>query len=543
MATIFFVPFLTYVSFRRVEAGPSWKMALCGTQRSTGPEAVEDLAMPRMWIIEPHKECLRDVWHEEGLGRCRQVSTSGCNSSGTCGSAECWNWSRHYCPSECAGDIGADQSPRGRTRTSPTWRPLRELSRSDTRTDFSPEGVHLQVQTTRATSRELQGGCAPSRQAERRSGCRSGRSYGRRNSCCCRACEIHERPHRPGVRTFHLGRYICSALRLRAQHVHCSTAGGGGDESVAVSARRAYLAGRAADAGTPYRREANLVIASTSCSSPGRAACSGERTSYLGRPHRGVQAREFCGLPSHRPPPPHDEGMSCCTSTPAGPHTSYEREGGVSCNSTRLGFEVDLPSVCTSTGKQGGGKTHDREPTNKILTSKMTEPQPTNTIFAPSTQILSSKQIELQLATANVNTLLPHQESCSYARTSAASLFSKVEMLETQFCEHSLDVIGIQEGRSRNTGLVNGLHFIRIGRGGRFWQLWCAALAPHHRAVQHHAVEGDKSPTSLRRMLLSGCIHGVYSWARAFGGIANRGQRYILELFVDPYVTLEVKIQ
>ena len=176
----------------------------------------------------------------------------------------------------------------------------------------------------------------------------------------------------------------------------------------------------------------------------------------------GAQAREFCGLPSHRPPPPHDEGMSCCTSTPAGPHTSYERECGVSCNSTRLGFDVDLPSVCTSTGKQGGGKTHDREPTNKILTSKMTEPQPTNTIFAPSTQILSSKQIELQLATTNVNTLLPHQESCSYARTSAASLFSKVEMLETQFCEHSLDVIRIQEGRSRNTGLVNGLHSIRI---------------------------------------------------------------------------------
>ena len=60
--------------------------------------------------------------------------------------------------------------------------------------------------------------------------------------------------------------------------------------------------------------------------------------------------------------------------------------------------------------------------------------------------------VSLTLASANVQTLLPWQEDRAYARNALNQMLSKVEVLETTFQEHKLDVVGIQEGRARTVG-------------------------------------------------------------------------------------------
>ena len=82
-----------------------------------------------------------------------------------------------------------------------------------------------------------------------------------------------------------------------------------------------------------------------------------------------------------------------------------------------------------------------------------------------------------KVSSANVNTLVPHQESCAYARVSAACLLSKIELLESQFHSAGLDLIGVQEGRSNMSGLFNGLHYVRVvspadSSGSYGVQLW-----------------------------------------------------------------------
>eukprot|EP00973_Karenia_brevis_P031038 4281514-Karenia_brevis.AAC.1 len=55
------------------------------------------------------------------------------------------------------------------------------------------------------------------------------------------------------------------------------------------------------------------------------------------------------------------------------------------------------------------------------------------------------------VATANVRTLLPQQEDRSYGKVAGVLLFSKVELLERQFADAYIDVIGVQEGRARSS--------------------------------------------------------------------------------------------
>lgn len=54
----------------------------------------------------------------------------------------------------------------------------------------------------------------------------------------------------------------------------------------------------------------------------------------------------------------------------------------------------------------------------------------------------------MTIASANVNTLLPWQEKCAYAKFATACMLSKVQLLEDQFVTVGADVIGIQEGRA-----------------------------------------------------------------------------------------------
>ena len=59
---------------------------------------------------------------------------------------------------------------------------------------------------------------------------------------------------------------------------------------------------------------------------------------------------------------------------------------------------------------------------------------------------------QITLASANVQTLLPHQGDRSYAKNTVNPLLSKVEALETQFVSQCFNVVGVQEGRARSSG-------------------------------------------------------------------------------------------
>ena len=79
----------------------------------------------------------------------------------------------------------------------------------------------------------------------------------------------------------------------------------------------------------------------------------------------------------------------------------------------------------------------------------------------PSPSALRSDAVHVceRWATANVRTLLPAQEECSYAKNAASLLMSKVQALEISFHDHNLSWVALQEGRSRREGVREGLHF------------------------------------------------------------------------------------
>ena len=90
---------------------------------------------------------------------------------------------------------------------------------------------------------------------------------------------------------------------------------------------------------------------------------------------------------------------------------------------------------------------------------------------------MSTEPAVIRCATANVRTLLPHQESCSYAQVAGTLVLSKVRLLEMQFAEAGIDFAGIQEGRSRHTQERSGISFDMItaaasAKGAHGVQLW-----------------------------------------------------------------------
>ena len=63
------------------------------------------------------------------------------------------------------------------------------------------------------------------------------------------------------------------------------------------------------------------------------------------------------------------------------------------------------------------------------------------------------------VASANVQTLHPHQERRSYARTTAALMLSKVQLFEQQFRSRGISSVGIQEGRAIKSERREGVYF------------------------------------------------------------------------------------
>ena len=69
----------------------------------------------------------------------------------------------------------------------------------------------------------------------------------------------------------------------------------------------------------------------------------------------------------------------------------------------------------------------------------------------------------MRVATANVKTLMPAQETKSYGKISGAMLFHRMQLLEQQFAANNLQIVGVQEGRSRTAAVVDCRGFIWIG--------------------------------------------------------------------------------
>lgn len=81
------------------------------------------------------------------------------------------------------------------------------------------------------------------------------------------------------------------------------------------------------------------------------------------------------------------------------------------------------------------------------------------------------------MATANVGTLHPSEERLASTRIAGTLLLGKVQILERQFNEAGLDVIGVQEGRARETSRKAGLHYDMLvgaadSKGGSGCQIW-----------------------------------------------------------------------
>ena len=55
-------------------------------------------------------------------------------------------------------------------------------------------------------------------------------------------------------------------------------------------------------------------------------------------------------------------------------------------------------------------------------------------------------RLMLCVVSANVQSLLPHQETRSDSNNSVNPLLSKVEALEVQFAEKRFDIVGVQDG-------------------------------------------------------------------------------------------------
>ena len=85
--------------------------------------------------------------------------------------------------------------------------------------------------------------------------------------------------------------------------------------------------------------------------------------------------------------------------------------------------------------------------------------------------------VKVTAATANVCTLHPHQEERAYAKVSGVCLLGKVQILEEQFALDELDVVGVQEGRSKLTEVKQGHTYqmaaaAAYGDGSAGVQLW-----------------------------------------------------------------------
>jgi len=114
----------------------------------------------------------------------------------------------------------------------------------------------------------------------------------------------------------------------------------------------------------------------------------------------------------------------------------------------------------------------------------------------------------VNLASANVNTLLPWEEGTSYGRVGGRELLlSKVQLLEYEFMECDLHILGVQEGRSPTTGVKEGLYYKMLcapsQRGNYGVQLWVA------RSVKHELLAWDVvSPRLLWAALKhkNGCV-------------------------------------
>ena len=65
----------------------------------------------------------------------------------------------------------------------------------------------------------------------------------------------------------------------------------------------------------------------------------------------------------------------------------------------------------------------------------------------------------MRVATANVKTLMPAQETKSYGKISGAMLFHRMQLLEQQFAANNLQIVGVQEGRARSTQERSGSDF------------------------------------------------------------------------------------
>ncbi|CAK0907837.1 unnamed protein product [Prorocentrum cordatum] len=90
---------------------------------------------------------------------------------------------------------------------------------------------------------------------------------------------------------------------------------------------------------------------------------------------------------------------------------------------------------------------------------------------------VNQTDLTVTIASANVQTLLPHQEGRAYSHNSVNPFLSKVEALETQFTHAQLDIIGVQEGRARTEGLQTGVYYKRLigaatPEGAQGVQLW-----------------------------------------------------------------------
>ena len=62
----------------------------------------------------------------------------------------------------------------------------------------------------------------------------------------------------------------------------------------------------------------------------------------------------------------------------------------------------------------------------------------------------------MTVATANVRTLHPKEETESRSRFGGTLMVGKVERLESALRDAGIDVIGLQESRSREAGIFNG---------------------------------------------------------------------------------------
>ena len=97
--------------------------------------------------------------------------------------------------------------------------------------------------------------------------------------------------------------------------------------------------------------------------------------------------------------------------------------------------------------------------------------------MSPFPHVPSQRRVPFVIASANVCSLLPHQEDCSYSKVSGALLLSKVQMLDTMFNDACFDVVGLQEGRGRAKLERTGVHYSMLvapadATGSYGVQLW-----------------------------------------------------------------------